>query len=88
MIELDILIEGLWFCVYCFNFLRFEWCVSERKYGLVFIFYIKCLECNGISLVYMGKKYNIVNKFGFVKCFDVNIKFVVGKWVLWLDLNI
>nr|XP_034328380.1 uncharacterized protein LOC117689936 [Crassostrea gigas] len=74
VIELDILIEGLRSCVHCSNPLRLEWCVSERKYGLASIFYIKCSECNGISPVYTGKKHNTANKSGPAKCFDVNTK--------------
>lgn len=79
VIELDILIEGLRSCVHCSNPLWLEWCVSERKYGLASIFYIKCSECNGISPVYTGKKHNTANKSGPAKCFDVNTKLAAGK---------
>lgn len=88
VIELDILIEGLRSCVHCSNPLRLEWCVSERKYGLASIFYIKCSECNGISPVYTGKKHNTANKSGPAKCFDVNTKLAAGKRALiLLDSN-
>lgn len=65
-------------CVFCKELLQFVSCVSERKYGLVSLFYIKCCKCGDINCVVSGKRQNDEkNGQGF---FNVNVKLGVGVY--------
>lgn len=45
-------------CVSCKEPLQLASCVSERKYGLASLFYIKCCKCGDINCVASGKRQN------------------------------
>lgn len=45
-------------CVSCKEPLQLASCVSERKYGLASLFYIKCCKFGDINSVASGKRQN------------------------------
>lgn len=42
VVELKLFVEGLKECIFCKELLSFILCIGEKKYGLVFIFYVLC----------------------------------------------
>lgn len=77
VVELKLFVEGLKECIFCKELLSFILCIGEKKYGLVYIFYVVCWKCGIMNFVFIGKCYSISGK-GLVCCFDINIKMVKG----------